>query len=481
MPDCPCSPARVAALAMPLVVSIAVTGCDVSPRVADPIATLNTPSMTGSQHRKAIELLAETPVDDADANKALERVISNEGYTVPVREQALDVLASRNLDQAQRALRLTLPNSKAWAWVERACQIIAERDWKVLTPALVSSWGRVVIFESDEYKRPEYIALAQMYGEDKVIDEVFDLFVKSRSVGDQGLRTRCWDLLYRLGQRDRLLALLNSADVPADDVMLLDLQAASRDLGLLPHNREEILWLRKLRQPEHAEFWVRASDVCKTLPADRQAELEIRDLPIIVSASLHDPDLLAQSPEQLYERVEVFVMKQKHHTQDSNYEGIAGSGERLNAHRQKLTWGDLAAMLIAIRAMQVPEVVAHLFDYAARDRADTTTEYGGVISLDSKNRFEILEFPPVIRENDKKFISSQDMLDAAYVGIFHFHLHVQKVRNAQFAGPGFGDTNYADSTRANCLVFTSINENTLNVDYYRYDRVVVDLGEIKRP
>jgi hypothetical protein len=464
-----------------LTMSAALGGCDISPTVEDPVTTLNSPSLTGAQHTKALELLAETPADDEQANRALERAIGNEGYTLPIREQALDLLARRNLAQAQRTLRLTLPNAKAWAWVERACQIIAERGWTELTPALISSWGRPVIFQQDDDQRPEYLALVQLYGHDQVIDVVFDLFVKSRSVGEQGLRTRCWDLLYRLGQRERLQALLNSAEVPADDVMLLDLQAASRDFGLLPHNREEILWLRKLRQPDHGDFWARAARVCQTLPADRRGELEIRDLPILVSASLHDPDLLAQSPEQLYERVEAFVTRQKHHTQESNFEGFAGGmGERLGAVRQQLTWGDMAAMLIAIRAMQVAEVRAHLFDYAQRDRDDPTTEYGGVIALDEQNRFEILEFPPVIREHDQKFIASQEMLNAAYVGIFHFHLHVQKVKNDRFAGPGFGDSNYADNTRANCLVFTSINQDTLNVDYYRYGRVVVDLGEIKR-
>jgi hypothetical protein len=478
------SPARAVAWAALLLIGGAVpaalTGCDITPTVDDPVATLSTPSVTGAQHRRALDLLGETPADDAEANKTLERVISNEGYTPAAREKALDLLAQRDLPRAMRALRLTLPNTEAWAWKQRACEIIAERQWTDLTPALVSSWARTVLFV-DDVQRPEHLALAKLHGEDRVIDVVFDLFAKSRSVGEQGLRTRCWDLLYRLGQRERLVALLNSADIPEDDLMLRDLQAAARDLGLVPHNREEILWLRKLRQPEHAEFWTRAASVTKSLSADRRAELEIRDLPIIVSASVHDPDVLAQSTDELYRRVEEFVRGQKHHAQESNFEGFGGGRrERLHEYAGQLTWGDLAAMLIAIRAMQVPEVIEHLFDYTARDRADETTEYGGVISLDAKNRFEVLEFPPVIREQDQKFIASQDMLDAAYTGIFHFHLHVQHVRNERFAGPGFGDVNYADNVRANCLVFTSINEDTLNVDYYRYGRVAVDLGEIRR-
>jgi hypothetical protein len=48
----------------------------------------------------------------------------------------------------------------------------------------------------------------------------------------------------------------------------------------------------------------------------------------------------------------------------------------------------------------------------------------------------------------------------------------------EYAGPELGDMNYADNTRANCLVFTFVNEGVMNVDYYRHGRVVIDLGVI---
>ena len=73
------------------------------------------------------------------------------------------------------------------------------------------------------------------------------------------------------------------------------------------------------------------------------------------------------------------------------------------------------------------------------------------------------------------------MLDAGYTGLFHFHNHAQKHRNGMHAGPGGGDMAYADNTRANCLVLTFVDEQTLNVDYYRHDDVLVDLGVILRP
>ena len=238
--------------------------------------------------------------------------------------------------------------------------------------------------------------------------------------------------------------------------------------------------MRRLREPARRGFWEEAKAAVRRLPPERAAALELRDVPVVVSAARHDVDLLARSNAELYTRLDGAIRDGRHYSHGSNLEGFNRSRGRLYDWRAELTWGDLAAMLIAVRALRVPEVVDHLFDYAARDRLDESTEYGGVIALDAEGRFEILEFPPRIRDHDQKFIASQAMLDTAYTSIFHFHFHVQRTRNEDFAGPGFGDVNYADNTRANCLVFTSVGRGRLNVDFYRHGRVVVDLGVIER-
>lgn len=459
---------------------ILVAGC-ASPTQTDPVAALASPSLTGGQHRRALQALDQTPPDDPATLDALSRVVSQDGYTIEVREAALERLAQRDLERLKAAIRRTLPRTAAWGWITRLSQIIAERGWTDLSPALVSSWARPVMFNNDDLERPEYLALASMHGAENVTDVVFAMLIESKGVGEQGLRSRCWDLLHRLGQRERLVELLASREIAADDPMLLDLQAGAAELGLVPRNREEILWMRKLREPQRAEFWSQAVAAVQGLNPQRRAELALRDLPIVVSASLHDRELLALSVDELHRRVDAYLRTQRHHVEDETAGGFADtSRQRLGEYEGKLSWGDLAAMLVAIRAMQVPEVVDHLFDFAERDRADESTEYGGVIALDAKDRFEVREFVPVFREHDQRFNPSQAMFDAGYTAVFHFHNHTQNHRNERYAGPGIWDLNTADNTRANCLVFTFVNRDTLNVDYYRHDRVVVDLGEIRR-
>lgn len=457
------------------------TGCASQPRTEEEsLATLSQPSMTSGAQMRAMEEI-EGSMDDPAVVDTLYRVMWKPGYTQTIREAALVRLEQHDLEGLKRSIRQHLPRETAWGWLTRVCEIIADRGWIDLSPALVSSWSRPTVYVRDDMERPEYTALVKLYGEGNVTDAVFAMFVESKGPQNAALRTRCWDLLFRLGERQRLVALLDDVTVAEDDAMLMDLRAGAVELGIVPMNKEEVLWLRKLREPERAEFWSMAVTVVQGLPAERKAELELRDVPIIVSASLHDPELLNMTRDELYARVESYTNDQKHYVQESDYDGYSGnSNQRLYEYKAKLTWGDLAAMLIAIRALQVEQVVDHMVDYAMRDKEDTSTEFGGIIALDAKNRFEILEFPPMVRERDNKFISSQAMLDAGYTAIFHFHMHAQKFRNVDYAGPGFGDMNYADNTRANCLVLAFVSEGTMNVDYYRHDRVVVDLGVITK-
>ena len=457
-----------------------LVGC-AAPNDPDPLKTLSGPSLTGTSHVRAMEQLDQNAPSDPQTLKTLHNIVARDAYTVDARTAALERLAERDLENLKRTIRQSLPRSESWGWIIRCSEIIAQRAWIELSPALVSSWARPIPTMRDDTQRPEYKALAQLHGAENVTDVVYALFMESKSVGEQGLRTRCWDLLHRLGQRERLVKLVASSDVAADDLMLMDLKAAAAELGLIPNTREEILWLRQLRSAEHSEFWNRAVPAVGQLSEQRRAELELRDIPILVSASLHDPQLLQLTRDELYAQAQAYLRDQPHYGQESNYDNTGmNAKQRLYEFRDELTWGDLAAMHIAIRAVQIQEVVAHLFNYAERDQSDKSTEYGGVIALDARDRFEILEFQPVMRRHDQEFIAPQSMLDAAYTCIFHFHLHVQHDRNDRYAGPSYGDLNYADSTRANCLVFTFINENTLNVDYYRHGRVVIDLGVIKR-
>ena len=465
-----------------LLVPIALlAGCETT--VQDPMTALADKSAHDRTHLKSIQMMRERNLDDDPIYlDLLAGIVWRPGYGLAVRREALNELWAHDREQTILLLRRQLPRMTNWPWLTECCAWIADRDITELDPALISSWGRPRALTPDETDRPEFIALVRMHGRDAVVDKIFELFVASNKRSQRGLRQRCWDLLHRLGERGRLIALATESEPDTDDIMMLDLNAAARDFGMVPYNREEIIWLQKLRQPENEDFWEEAMVAMERVPAERRSELEMRDLAIVVAATRHRQDLLDAPVTRLYSHVDGMLRGRKHYSEYNP--GIPGADpmmERLRTHRERLTWSDLAAIELALQALQHAPVRTHLFAYADEDHEDESTEFGGVIALDRKGRFEVLEFKPRIREHDLKFNASQAMFDAGYTSLFHFHFHAQRYGNRDHAGPGLGDMNYADNTRANCLVFTFVDEDRMNVDYYRHGRVIVDLGTIRRP
>lgn len=80
-----------------------------------------------------------------------------------------------------------------------------------------------------------------------------------------------------------------------------------------------------------------------------------------------------------------------------------------------------------------------------------------------------------------KFIASEDLIASSDLALSHYHFHVQKVQNREYAGPSEGDLDYAARLGRVCVVLTSLSEGVLNADAYFPGGYVIDLGEIARP
>jgi hypothetical protein len=474
----------MAALLPPLAL---LCGCD-NPQKApaatsDPLAVLGDPESGPRAVAAAMDTLDSDPTRK-EYVQALRKMLHQPGWPMATREKAFERLERNDPDALKRTLELQLPRMDALEWRRKLCQMIAQRGWVDMAPTLVRAWAepRPGWVERDE-ERPERQALEQLVGKDKVPDYLFQTLLEADAVSAQNLRTRCWEILVRLGQRERLEALLRDASLKPNDLFLADLRAGALELGLFPANREEILWVRKLREPSRKAFWQDAAVAVQRLPDARRRTLEIRDIPVVVAAQRHRPALVAATDDELYSGLEAWLRSPVSKPEKTiDFEGWSGEfRQRLREWRPDLTWGDLLAMSLAVEALQVPQVRAHLFDYADRDVRDKTTEYGGVIRLDDQGRYEVVEFPPRVRGNDERFEAPQELLDAGYTALFHFHFHATKHENERYAAPAQGDFMYANNTRANALTFTFIKKDLLNVDYYRHGGVSVDLGSIRRP
>lgn len=479
-------PLRVARLATLTVAFATLASCSGGGQVADPIGTLSSPGRAGREYLAAMQVADRNPSDEA-YRAALRRVVVNPNYVVEARRAAYARLYEHDRDGLQRTLEVHYPKLDALEWRRELAERMAKDDWKAMTPTLIRAWAQpLAAWITLGKERPERLALVAMYGEDRLVDVLLEEMASANPITQANLRARCWELLLLEGQETRLRALLADDSVIGRDAMMIDLRAGLVDLNVLPRTREEILWLRSLCDERHAAYWEQAKAAVASLPQSRRETIELRDIAVVVAAASHKPELLAMGDDQMADQIVARLGGPGRKTYSPDFAGYDGGNvdyfsERLEAWRAKLTWGDLMAMSMALDALATPEVVAHLFSCADRDLADKATEYGGLIDLDSRNRFELIEFPSRSRASDTRYEAPQELMEALYAGLFHVHFHAQKYENQRYAGPHLGDFQFADATRANCLILAFIDSGRLNVDYYRHGRVVVDLGTIRRP
>ncbi|MEE2682239.1 MAG: hypothetical protein VX641_07710 [Planctomycetota bacterium] len=456
------------------------SGCGMgAPR--DPYSTLSNPRASANAQLDALSRL-DSPSPSPRYLDELARLTLSPNHLESVRKAAFNRLANADPARLDEVLATTLSRIQPTDFRAWVITRLGELDRKQLTKAIIRSWAMPTAYWLRDRERPEPTALAVMYGgKDKVAVVLLDTLLSANPLVERNLRMRCWELMVGLDQDELLVELVNSGDLVGTDPMLLDMRSAINDLGVLPRNKEEILWIRELRKDDHADYWTKLSESLSRLDASRRQSLAARELPLVVAADRHRSDLLGLDQAALYELLARQIESSgPRYTADFSGWEIKIT-ERLNDVRDQVTWGDLVAMVLAREALQDPAFLDHLFDQADRDMIDSTTEYGGVIRLDPKGRFELVEHPPRSRISDEKYLAPQSLFDDGYTALFHFHNHAQNYTNRRHAGPHMGDLQYADETGANCLVFTFVKPDLLNVDFYRHDSVVVDLGTARRP
>lgn len=464
-----------------ILIVVEISGCTALP-AGDPLQSLSRTDLIPSRQVAAMQILDADPTNAAYL-KALRKILVQPGFVRELRDEAWDRLMKYDPAGLKNALELNLPKMQIYEWRTEVCQRIGALGWKDMTQTLVRGWAVVLpILGTNLMERPEYLALVKLWGKDRVPQVLYELLLKSDPIKEANLRSRCWELLLTTGERDRILALLADEKIATTDSFILDMRRSASDLNVVPRNREEILWIRALRMPAKRAFWDAAREATGKLRPEVRNSLEPRDLAIVVAAARARPELLAASRDQLFDEISLRLAKDKIRRYSASFEGYGQQlAETPRGHGKEMGWGDCAAVLIALAALDEPAIRAHIFDIADRDQADRLTEYGGLMRLDDQGRYELIEYAPQSRGSDVRFEASNAMFDQGYDALFHFHNHAQTYDNRRYAGPHFGDFNYADATGVNGLVFTFIDRNTINADFYRRGQVVIDLGTISRP
>ncbi len=394
--------------------------------------------------------------------------------------------------------RLMLPTERSPDVIRVLADASVARGWVSVVPALVRSYARVSpnVPDADRGERAALLALVPGVPIEEIVYRVFvspagDVEAMEGAVLRSAERTRddAWTLLSRLDRdgrvRSRLIAGGSGAGV-SDEIEML--RRALRDLGVLPRTGEELGWLRRLsygeREADRAAnrvWWDSARSVVAALGDGERRGLELRHIEALRWAGEHRASWLGMDRGELLAELEGRLRDRPRVMRKAD-RGKRPRSERLRDRADAMSWGDALTVLVVDEALRTGALAGQVWEQVALDRADGTTEYGGIVEAGAGGEHRAVLFRPRARDrvNDEAFVASGDMIRFSDRALAHYHLQVSKERLSRFAGPSDGDLLYASVSGRTCLVFTSIGSGILNVDVYTPDGEVLDLGYLTR-
>lgn len=462
---------RSIARALVLLLTGLVKGCGPA-AMDDPIVVMLDRRTEPGQRVTAVEQLGSVAGHPEPTRylEALHEVAWSARHPDRLRAVAIDRLIEYDPIAFCRVADQRIVNVERWAVLQHIFDCAVQYGLGQFTATVVRSYARESQIYADD-QRPEYRVLAALNPGRTVEDVIFEMFIGLEPGHEIVHQVAAWTLLNRLVTPASARAMVQSS--PPATALVLDLQAAAEVLGMLPPNREGVLWLIHVRRGPGQQFWIDGSARAARLTPTQRVGLELRHLPLLGHRSAHQ---LSLDRAALIERIGRHLAA-SHHVSRIDDRGKEPTGESLAADR--LAWADLAAIDLLLELMKDRVLVADWFTQADADCLDQSSEFGGVLRHDG-HRFTAEPFPPLFRAHDRKFYSSPSLIEAMYTAVAHYHFHAQHHRNAPFAGPGEGDRAFANRLRPTALVLTFIDRDTLNVDYYQAGGVVIDLGMIHR-
>ncbi|MGH7133565.1 MAG: hypothetical protein ACREJO_16670 [Phycisphaerales bacterium] len=482
-----------------------LAGCASEPEpIVDAVATAKNKNMDVRDRNRAIDQMwAEggTGPTRQHTRETLKNIVWGPNNGPSVRNHAMDVLLADPADtdhaDTRKSLKLMLQTEKDYDVVAHISEIATKENWTDFTPPLMRQFARNDwTMESD--KRPEHTAILAL-NPGKTIEQIaFEVFAAPVTVkgieGEQLQKCRdfAWEVLSKADpsgafRREKLTTM----SPEPGDVTVTDVQVCLREFRCIPLTASQLQWLRRMRTPgdkAKATWWQNAANAVATLDESKMKGFTLRHVEPVRWSAANRPDWLRLSREELLAQLAERLRGREQFGRSGAYSG--GTNDTLEYHADKMCWGDVLAVIVVDESLKTKSIGDVAWNQAMRDMKDTSTEYGGLlvandalgIPADNNAPFTLALYPPraTQRFGDTRFVASDDMLSHGAVALANYHYHAQRVDNADFAGPGPGDMEYAFDQGVTCLVLTPVKEGVQNADVYMAGGIRLDLGPLKK-
>ena len=465
----------------------------------DPLTDLRNPNLLIATRTEAIaqawDLVESGQANRRETREVLKALAWSGKAPLELRLAVLGTLLGDEASEedSRQLVALMLPREPRLEVIGLLAQVAQEQRWLEATTSLVRSLSRVDS-QTPDTVRPEYVAIQSLHPDRSVEEIVFDVFVEPPNQPDrfgidwaERARADAWDVLARLDGDGTIRTDLLAKHKDSPQKVVQDLQACMEDLWCIPLGGEELKWLRSLREQTNegqARWWADAAQaIARIKSSDTSHGLRIRHAEPIRWAFENQREWIGASRGDLLEELRSRLDRRKKHPRREENAATVPVSERLDSWESILSWADILSILVVDEAVHAPSIATKIFEYAALDHDDRTTEYGGLLEARAERAFAAILYPPrpSQRGGDRTFVASTDMIERGDRSLAHYHLHVQETFNSSFAGPSRDDLRYAARSGRICIVFTSVDNSTMGVDVYLPTGVVIDLGEIDFP
>jgi hypothetical protein len=401
-------------------------------------------------------------------------------HPLEVRSAAVDRMLVADADRFWQAAASRSAQIDDWPMIRLLCDRATTRRDDRATPWLIRSWSAPSTTVADR-DRPERSAMQTI---ETLAPDLYLQYIALPGFEPVDLPTRiaAWTVLCRIGPVDDALAkaqvrpdIARHGPDPLRDALCL----CYRWLGVYPTDREGIERLFTLIEQTPQARWETWSDWRDLHRVDRPGTLALRHLPAITRIP-QDRYGWTRKKWLAYARSRTETKRHVQRGKEAGDRVVSIRHEGLDDHADALGIADLVVIAALLDVLEDRVVIAELFKQADADHADMTSEHGGVITWDGQGKAVAQAHAPLLKRHDQIYYASDACVRAVHTGLAHYHFHAQKHDHAAWAGPGKGDLGFADRMHANCVVFTFIDADTLNVDAYFPGGIVVDLGCIHR-
>lgn len=456
-----------------LLAAIELVGC-VSQPVNQPLQVMADRQESLRRRLAAAEQVGSPDryADPQAAWLAYERIVFSDRQPEKLRLTLIDQMAAADVLRFWHIVDDKIVYVDHWPVMQHIFALAESQNYQPFVGTAVRSYARPSQ-RFDDADRPERQVIAALYPDQPVDETIWQVFTlensKWRKRYDLSHQAAAWVLLQRLASQQAIRDELMQTQGPTP--LVRDLQAAANVLDVLPATREQLLWLIALR--EDAEKWSHIEKRVTALTPAQRLGLALRHLATLLRAT---PAQLVMDRAQLAAQVDGRLRQVQIVPRTDPGGMVPRPPERFDEVRSRLVFADLLVLERIMETLGQPRVRQALLTQAEADRADEHSEYGGVLTFAQGP----VTFTPELGGVDTRYVMPIEGIATLYNELAHYHFQVQEPDHAAYAGPGLGDLRFAQIFGCNAVVFTSVDADTLNADFYLGDGTIVDLGLRRR-